>query len=274
MDGGYERASTIGFRCAADAGPKPPQPTPPPPTPPSPSGDPRWFGGGRSTAMAVSWRDGAPDKAASSIRSGMYSVDLFFELSVAAAASAPLDEVSVSAPAPSKPGRAAPATHRLLKVLVGTFCCDGILTVTSTGTNTSVTASVPDVPAPCDHATGTRNIMWTISFDAALALTVRWTRKHTNTKDGSNLTFQSAALSAGKPGGVPRGCPDPICLADPAVLPAGTVSDLTDEGDIDWVHFGGLDRSPFPGTAALRPPLFAERKAGGSALAGSVKRYD
>jgi formylglycine-generating enzyme required for sulfatase activity len=67
MDGGYERTSTIGFRCAADNGLKPPQPPPDPPSPSPPSGGSSLVRRQWHLAGAYTWANGAPDKSAAQV---------------------------------------------------------------------------------------------------------------------------------------------------------------------------------------------------------------
>ena len=286
MNDGYERASTIGFRCAADDGPRPPQPVPPPPPPPSPPGpprpgaDPRWFGGAGSTAAKFTWSDGAPNVIPSPkvVQSGMYSRDRTFGM-------------TVSAGDPAHGTRAA----RTLKVFAGTFCTGGMLTVTGDGNASAAKRkTTPPPPMPCSHSTGTVNMMWEVTYAAGVALTVSWTPYSplTSAKSGPrprashgtgnisgggqrdaddwNLTFMSAALgSAECPS---AGCAPGIDIADPTILDPATVTDLTDVGGIDWVHWGGMDQAPSLTSAALPGPLYPERKASGNAaIVGFVR---
>lgn len=295
MDGGYERASTLGFRCAADNGPKPPQPAPvppppPPPSPPGPGGDCRWYGGPSSTAPSCSWTDGTPDSAEAAIKSGLFAYKGTFGISVTTGpVAAAADPAADNRAAP-----AAPPAMRVLTVRVGVFCTAGKLTVSMPGVSGEVAPATIVVPptktptAAC-RAQGadaaTKNVAIAIYYTPTTehsSLAVAWMPSaaaavaarsdaaeagaseagadtHDEAEEGEgegNITFQSATLALAPPGA--KCDPNTICIQSPTAA-AGTVN-LTAEGHLDWVHFGGTGANPGAGTASLPAPLFPERK--------------
>ena len=174
MDGGYERASTVGFRCARSRGPQPPQPPqPPPPPPPPPPPGPQPMDGPRpfpSLALGFRWSDGAPDASSGtrSANNGVYFAGAF-QLQVKDSAEA---------------GQA-----RVLSLYVGAFCWGARLTA-SAG---SRTASKTVAPAPqCSKApAATQNVVWTVTFVGPLTLT--WER---NGAGGPSSPFRVPVCAA------------------------------------------------------------------------------
>lgn len=291
MDSGYERASTVGFRCARDDGPHPPQPppappspppppSPSPPSPPSPAGGCRWYGGGSSTAPACTWSDGMPDGVSGStnVKSGLFTYTGTFLLNVTMPDSFQMKK---------------------LKVYAGIFCAAGELAVSMPGmTSASKVVQPPTTPVSACRALGahaTKNLVFTIYYTPSTntdVLSVSWkpaaaaaatfpaevlhgTVKHDTDEVGKmdkaggedeggvgedeeigNITWQSATLDDA-PAGV--NCPKTaICIEDPTM--DVTDVNLSAEGVLDWIHFGGLNSDPSPGTPTLPSPLYPERK--------------
>ena len=155
IDGGYERASTIGFRCAVSTGPTPPQPPQPPPLPPPPSppgpqpspGGPLPF---QQKAVGYSWKGGTPEVVGTDEHSGVYADEGTFELKVTSSGSAP----------------------HVLRLWAGAFCKAATLTAVAGKQTASKTLPrwKPE-PTPCDHSNGTLNIMWEVTFTGDLTLT-------------------------------------------------------------------------------------------------------
>jgi hypothetical protein len=80
---------------------------------------------------------------------------------------------------------------------------------------------------------------------------------------GPNVTWQSAALAP------PAGCPDgaTICIKDPTILSKAV--DLSEAGQIDWVHFGGgTGAAPAAGSSVWSPVVKA---SGPGLLKASLK---
>ena len=207
QDGGSERSSTIGFRCAVEAGPQPPPSPPPPPPRPGPGTDLRWFD---SAAGSYSWSNGSPDAKAAKVKSGVYTDNAkrSFKLSVK-------------------------LTEGTLRLYVGGFCTSATLTATVDGSKAvSKKALKRYAPPPaCDHSTGTRNAYFEVAWrKGPLSLTFS---KGAGEEEG-NITWQSAAVSAAKPcsGGAS------VCVADPMVFT--TTQDLSAAGSVDWTHWGGI----------------------------------
>ena len=304
MDSGYERASTVGFRCAADDGPQPPQPppvppSPPPPRPPPPSPGPpsggcKWYGGESSTAPACSWTDGSPDESSGAkhqVKSGLYAYTGTFALNITRRIdrSAPL-----STPGEKQPELGPPALKKLT-IYAGIFCAAAELTVSMPGGSgvapVTKTVQPPKTPVAACRALGThatKNFAFVIYYtpppssgngggsdggsDSDALLSVTWKSIPTDAgdskgEDGSgsgdgeddetgNITWQSATLSEAPSG---TSCAEStICVAEPALVASSV--DLTSEGVLDWIHFGGLDTDPFPGTPVPPAPLYPERK--------------
>ena len=327
MDGGYERASTIGFRCAADnGGPIPPQPSPPqPPAPapqpspprPTPSGSPRWYGGSSSTAPSFRWSDGSPDKVSgaghppASVKSGMFTYTGTFTLVVRSgnatdsgrgdASTVDGRRVKNAGGGTSTAGRSKDAVEggghadmrmRVLKLYAGLYCTAAQLTVSAPGAAVPIppiTIVIPQpVPGSVAHCKssgrGFRTLQWSIYFPAATEkLLLTWrkparpsfdneTRRKSAGDDGEddeeddegNVTWHAAAVEAvGGSGPLPSGCTGSksVCVLQPVDVDPNRSTDLTADGSLDWVHWGGLNSQPWSGA-----PLYPEQKAGGPGL--------
>eukprot|EP00729_Bicosta_minor_P014599 gene14599-32424_t len=253
MDSGYERASTVGFR---------------------------WYGGGSSTAPACTWSDGMPDGVSGStnVKSGLFTYTGTFLLNVTMPDSFQMKK---------------------LKVYAGIFCAAGELAVSMPGmTSASKVVQPPTTPVSACRALGahaTKNLVFTIYYTPSTntdVLSVSWkpaaaaaatfpaevlhgTVKHDTDEVGKmdkaggedeggvgedeeigNITWQSATLDDA-PAGV--NCPKTaICIEDPTM--DVTDVNLSAEGVLDWIHFGGLNSDPSPGTPTLPSPLYPERK--------------
>ena len=247
QDGGSERSSTIGFRCAGAAGPLQPFPAPSPPPIPSPhpphhgDGDLRWYGG--DAAGAYSWRGGQPTASATAVHSGVFSYTRTFQLDVQMASGT-------------------------VYLYVGAHQAAGTLTATVKSSKTVVQKTTP-------HSASSVNVVFEISWrsgpirlrysQAAPASAddhpggrhVRnnhagaesnYTEKDENKEDGDNITWQSAALAPAPKGGCSDGAT--ICMKDPTVMGSKAI-DLSAIGSIDWVHWGGVV-SPSQSAVRLR----------------------
>ena len=219
MDGGYERAATVSFRCARSLGPQPPQPPPPPP--PQPAGWPRVF----ALGLSFNWTDGSPPNAvARDVCTGVYA-PYGFRLGV----------------------NASDNQSHVLSLFVGAFCWGARLTATtSSGQTESKTIGTAPV---CQHTpAATQNVVWRVTFSGPLTLT--WARDRSEGRDGGgqqeeeeeeeeegNLTWQAAALALSPDS--THSCPSGFCVAD-AQRTTGDGVDLTASGTVDWAHWGGV----------------------------------
>ena len=282
LDQGYERASTIGFRCAVSVGATPPQPPPMPPPPPSPPGPPPSGPLVFAPTVGYSWADGSPDASGSRISSGVYADEGRFQLKVAAA------EQQEQLGRRSSGGS---SKLHVLRLYVGAFCRGATLTaVAGAHTASKKLPRFKPLPAPCEHGTGTLNVMFEVTFSGKLTLT--WQQDasssgHTAQEESSpksgggdgsdeesdgNLTWQSAALDVRTNSSACAA--SAVCISDPQVLPKGSNTDLTKVGGVDWVHWGGLGhgrelitaKGGEGGGAGPRAPWYAEEKLKGPGL--------
>ena len=242
MDGGYERAATVSFRCARSLGPQPPQPPPPQPT-----DWPRVF----TLGVSFSWTDGSPPNTiANDVHTGVYA-PLGFRLNV----------------------NMTNNQSHVLSLFVGAFCWGGQVTAT---TSNGLTESKMIRRAPvCQHTpAATQNVVWRVTFTGPLTLT--WTRGNSaghdqeeekDEEEEGNLTWQAASLALA-PGSTPHTCPIGLCIADPEATTGESVG-LSALGTVDWVHWGGVT-SGGASTGELSSPWHADSKQRGRGSVFSV----
>ena len=219
IDGGYERASTIGFRCAVSDGPTPPQPPQPPPAPappgpPAPGSELRVF----SPTVAYSWSGGTPDATGTAVRTGVFSYSRGFQLQVE----------------PSSDSSQA----QLLRLYVGSYCRTATLKAVSGQHTASKTLKRFDPTAPCSHETGTVNAVFQVTFTGELTLTWKSSPADDEEAEEGNLTWQSVTLQAAN--STSSCAAGALCVSEPTALPAGSKVDLSAEGSLGWSHWGGV----------------------------------